>query len=222
VKFVTSDSGEVLLHYQYSGYGVEAVFGGYPDTMSFAGGTEVGGLVLLGARVYDPETARFISPDPIHHVVNQYAYTLGNPITLWDPGGLQAQPMGGSTVTTRLIQAMATVALGLGLVFTGAAMAVSSLTFGLIGGGLLAIYVGLSVFGPSIEDCGCSVSIGPVPPDGGLEPAAELASSTAIATACSPSSIQATSAPAMPLHLALGLQLLAATMLLRRRRHERS
>ncbi len=92
VKLVTDDAGLPVLHYAYSGFGVEARLGDDPDTMQFAGGHAVGGFVLLGARLYDPEVGRFISPDPIPHAINTYAYTLGNPAHFWDPDGLTSVP----------------------------------------------------------------------------------------------------------------------------------
>ena len=49
----------------------------------------MGPFVLLGARVYHPRTARFLSPDPIPDWVNPYAYAQGNPVGFWDPGGLR-------------------------------------------------------------------------------------------------------------------------------------
>ncbi len=90
VKLVTDATGEVVQHYEYSAYAVEAVYGDDTDTRSFARGCAVGDLVLIGHRLYDPAAARFLAPDPIYQLVNQYAYTLGNPVQFWDPSGMQA------------------------------------------------------------------------------------------------------------------------------------
>ena len=46
------------------------------------------GLVYLRNRMYDPETGRFISEDPIRDGLNWYAYCEGNPVNRWDPWGL--------------------------------------------------------------------------------------------------------------------------------------
>ena len=46
---------------------------------------------LLGARLYDPHAGRFLAPDPIFQLVNQYAYAGGNPVWYWDPDGRSAQ-----------------------------------------------------------------------------------------------------------------------------------
>ncbi|NTX65880.1 VCBS repeat-containing protein [Myxococcus sp. CA051A] len=66
------------------------------------------GLVNMGGRIYDPETARFLTPDPFVQFphdgqsYNRYAYTLNNPLRWTDPTGFQAQgddlPDGGETI----------------------------------------------------------------------------------------------------------------------------
>jgi len=94
VEFTTDDSGQVRAHYRYSGYGVVAVDGnpGTPEEdASFAQGHQFAGLTLLGARLYDSDAARFLSPDPIYQMLNQYAYVLGDPVNFWDPGGMISQ-----------------------------------------------------------------------------------------------------------------------------------
>lgn len=49
---------------------------------------------MLGARIYDPIAGRFLSKDPIPQAINQYSYTLGNPVRFWDPTGLEGVPAG--------------------------------------------------------------------------------------------------------------------------------
>jgi hypothetical protein len=46
---------------------------------------------------------RFLSPDPILQVVNQYAYALGNPVLFQDPDGRQVE------ISPRLEFALATI-----------------------------------------------------------------------------------------------------------------
>ena len=49
------------------------------------------GLVSLGAREYDPQTARFLSPDPILETgsrLNVYGYAKGDPVNAYDRNGL--------------------------------------------------------------------------------------------------------------------------------------
>lgn len=86
-KLLINDLAEVTAHHHYSGYGQVAVDGSDESAMGFAGGTHVEELVLIGRRVYDPAARRFLSRDPIFQTINQYGYTLGNPVRFWDPGG---------------------------------------------------------------------------------------------------------------------------------------
>jgi RHS repeat-associated protein len=48
------------------------------------------GLVHLGAREYDPQTGRFITPDPtgFRGGLNLYGYVMNDPVNLIDPSGL--------------------------------------------------------------------------------------------------------------------------------------
>lgn len=92
VQLVSDHDGVAVLHRSYSPFAVAETFGDHPDGRSFAGGSEIAGILMLGARLYDPDSGRFLSPDPVEQVVNQFAYTLGNPVFLWDPSGESAQP----------------------------------------------------------------------------------------------------------------------------------
>jgi RHS repeat-associated protein len=87
VSFTSDETGAVTSHYHYRAYALAAVHGSAADPLRFAGGAEIGDLMLLGARVYDPAVGRFLSPDPVFQLLNQYAYTLGNPVWYWDPDG---------------------------------------------------------------------------------------------------------------------------------------
>jgi len=130
VSFVSDESGAVVSHYRYAPYGVDAVFGIDEGGVSFVGRPEIGDLMLLGARVYDPAVARFLSPDPVFQVVNQYAYTLGNPVWFTDPDGTDSGP-GGVEVGAEFIKAaVATVFLFATGATAGPAVAVAlAITF---------------------------------------------------------------------------------------------
>ncbi len=58
-------------------------------------------LIHMNGRVYDPETGRFMSPDPFvkdpynTQGFNRYAYVLGNPLKYVDPSGFYEQSEGG-------------------------------------------------------------------------------------------------------------------------------
>lgn len=56
---------------------------------SFGYQEDANGLKLLGHRYYDPDTGRFLSPDPIGSGRNWYSYVRNNPISAADPAGLQ-------------------------------------------------------------------------------------------------------------------------------------
>lgn len=86
-KLMIDDAGEVTALHHYAGYERVAVDGNDESGSGFAGGTHVDELVLMGTRVYDPVTRRFLSQDPVFQTINQYSYTLGNPVRFWDPGG---------------------------------------------------------------------------------------------------------------------------------------
>jgi len=106
VKLTLDDSGTVSSHQRYASYDRIGVDGETPDSKGFASGHHAGDLVVLGARLYDPAVARFISEDPIPRVVNHYGYTLGNPVRFWDPTGEQAVATGYSQTeahTTRIV-----------------------------------------------------------------------------------------------------------------------
>ncbi len=56
------------------------------------------GLVYTWARLYDPGIGRWLSPDPTvpnaynGQSFNRYSYVLNNPLSLWDPLGLDEDP----------------------------------------------------------------------------------------------------------------------------------
>jgi RHS repeat-associated protein len=93
-KHVTNAAGRVVRHNLYSAYGQAGVLGAQADDVGFARGTPIATpnvqYVLLGERLYSPMLARFLAPDPVWNPINQYSYTLGNPVDFWDPSGLHA------------------------------------------------------------------------------------------------------------------------------------
>ncbi|MCP5056085.1 MAG: RHS repeat-associated core domain-containing protein [bacterium] len=89
VKFTSDEQGATLAHYHYSPYGVERVYGATSDPVRFVGRAEIGELMILGFRIYDPAIGRFLSPDPIFQLINQYTYTFGNPVWFSDPDGTE-------------------------------------------------------------------------------------------------------------------------------------
>ncbi|MGH7843944.1 MAG: RHS repeat domain-containing protein, partial [Candidatus Binatia bacterium] len=57
------------------------------------------GLYYYGGRYYDPELARFVSPDPFvpqpsdPQSLNRYSYVLNNPVNLVDPDAISSGPL---------------------------------------------------------------------------------------------------------------------------------
>jgi len=49
------------------------------------------GLMNYKARMYDPKTQRFLSPDPLNQYPSPYAYVGNNPISLVDPSGMGSE-----------------------------------------------------------------------------------------------------------------------------------
>ena len=94
-------SGSILESYRYSAFGEEKIFDengtlvvsspfGNPWRFSSKRLDEETGFVYFGRRYYDPETSRWISPDPLGFDggPNLYAYVLNSPLTHIDLYGL--------------------------------------------------------------------------------------------------------------------------------------
>ena len=92
VSFVTDDDGTLLSQVRYGPFGVDAAWGQTEVGVAFERRPGFGPFVLLGARVLDPAIGRFLSPDPILQVHNQYAYALGNPLWFQDRDGREMEP----------------------------------------------------------------------------------------------------------------------------------
>ncbi|MDR6492494.1 RHS repeat-associated protein [Paraburkholderia terricola] len=78
--------------YSYEPYGATSQVGvADPNTQQYTGRENDGtGLYYYRNRYYSPNTARFISEDPIGWAsgqTNAYAYVNGNPVSLYDPYG---------------------------------------------------------------------------------------------------------------------------------------
>jgi RHS repeat-associated protein len=95
VVAATNDSGQVLWRKDYAPYGEQ--IDTTPDTerQAYTGKLhdDVTGLTYFGARHYDPEMGRFLSPDPVAFVddnamsFNRYLYVNNNPYKYVDPDG---------------------------------------------------------------------------------------------------------------------------------------
>jgi RHS repeat-associated protein len=204
VSFASDESGSLLDHYHYGPFGVFAEHRG-PGASSAAGNRSfvdraaLGGLMLLGERVYDPQIGRFLSPDPVRNAVNLYAYGLGNPVFFTDRDGRDALD------TALAIGATVTQVTGVGSAIAsgGLQAALLGVSFG-FGGLLLAFAIAIAITNRDSGDAGGGIVIAPTP---------GFASAS-----CSPRSLRSSPELSSWLYLLLPLQFTLAIQLLRRRR----
>ncbi|MFI6882733.1 RHS repeat-associated core domain-containing protein [Streptosporangium canum] len=61
----------------------------------------IGGLILMGARLYNPQTGRFLQTDPIPSgSANAYDYCSADPINKLDLDGTSEKPIWSDTTTS--------------------------------------------------------------------------------------------------------------------------
>ena len=90
-----ADNGEVSASFEYDAFGMPQQVDGADLSTAFTG---IGGeqfdanarLYYLRARYYDPDSGRFLSPDPAEAEANEYAYATNDPANLSDPSGLES------------------------------------------------------------------------------------------------------------------------------------
>jgi RHS repeat-associated protein len=102
---ITNDTGQLIEVLHYDAFGDEShMYSQLPDDRGFTGERvdDETGLVLMGARYYDPAIGRFLSPDSVvadtrrPQTLNRYAYASNDPISRIDPSGhvdLAADPI---------------------------------------------------------------------------------------------------------------------------------
>jgi RHS repeat-associated protein len=94
-RSVNGEGGVVIARYEFDPFGrIAATQGGLADHQGFTGHAQLveSRLVLSPTRIYDPELARWMSPDPMGpgDGPNPYTYTENSPITQVDPDGRQS------------------------------------------------------------------------------------------------------------------------------------
>ena len=94
-RSLADETGTIVDTYAYTAYGCPIGSAG-PDPNPFRYDGSSGyytdsstGLILCGARWYDPSSTRWLSRDPIGYNggLNLYAYCAGNPVSERDPSG---------------------------------------------------------------------------------------------------------------------------------------
>jgi|GEM_PF-1993763 len=98
---VTNPSGSMPFSlFTYSSYGLRSTYdqlAGAPDTGGYKGYDSGPFGFRTGARQYDPEAGRFLSPDPFKGYMddpasqNPYMYCHGNPVNFSDPSGYESK-----------------------------------------------------------------------------------------------------------------------------------
>lgn len=95
-RLLTDSKGQPERTYRYDAFGkLLEDSGGPANSRTFSGhvGDSESGLIYMGARYYDPELCRFVSPDTVvpdatdPQALNRYAYALNNPVSNLDPTG---------------------------------------------------------------------------------------------------------------------------------------
>lgn len=112
IRVWTDESGAIRTTQNYSGYGEELSPGNSWGSNAYLGERKdsATGLVDLRARIYNPETGRFLSRDPLPGdprytpSMNTYLYAHGNPTTLTDPSGMMTLSELQTTLQVKMTQ----------------------------------------------------------------------------------------------------------------------
>lgn len=93
IREMTDSSGNIVAQYAYDPYGRQTLIAGTGPQSDFGyNGTYVhqrSGLLMMGARFYNPTIGRFLNRDPIEESggVNLFEYAGNDPINRFDPTG---------------------------------------------------------------------------------------------------------------------------------------
>jgi RHS repeat-associated protein len=101
IREMTDSNGNIVSQYEYDPYGKQTKIGGTGLNADFGyAGIYVhqpSGLLMMGARVYNAATGRFLNRDPAEEAggTDLYAYVQNNPINRTDPLGTGFTELGG-------------------------------------------------------------------------------------------------------------------------------
>jgi RHS repeat-associated protein len=123
VGLLTNASGQAIATYTYDAFGrLLTSTGTAVNPHRFAGETLDGNLALydLRARLYDPESGRFTTPDPLEGMdsdpatQNPYLYVRNNPVNSTDPSGKSENfSLASVVMTSALIVTVASIGNGI-------------------------------------------------------------------------------------------------------------
>jgi RHS repeat-associated protein len=95
VTGLSSQAGNRVAQYEYTAFGEKRESGVIADAYRFSSKEweQDSGLVYFGARYYDPQAGRWLTPDPAGMAdgPNVYLYVNNNPVNLVDPWGLMGE-----------------------------------------------------------------------------------------------------------------------------------
>jgi len=179
VANLTSSTGAAASSYNYDAFGNLLTAPASSDTNRYLFSTKEfdsrSGLYYFGARYYDPEIGRWLTPDPLGFIngSNMYLYCGNNPINLVDPLGLFD-----GYLFTKSLAGLAGSALQAGV---GAAIAGTGA--GAVPGSILAVY-GAYGIGANVGNIVNSFTNTPAGPTGPVQAVSEsLGASTTVQTA---------------------------------------
>lgn len=102
VKAASDENGNLLWRQVYQPYGHGLVKTDQTLAFNQQELDSDSGLIAMGARYYDPEIGRFLTPDPVSvfesvqsnpKMLNRYAYANNNPLSYYDPDGRTPDPL---------------------------------------------------------------------------------------------------------------------------------
>jgi YD repeat-containing protein len=223
VSFVSDDLGEVVAHHRYAPYALDASFGSLVDGPTFVGRRAVGPVTLLPFRVYDAAVGRFFSPDPVFQLVNQFTYTLGNPVWYFDPDGADGAATAAAVGEGAVFGATVAGVIASGGTLTVAGAVAAGIALGL-GGLLLAIAIANAIASSQSHN-GAALSPGPDSGGGdlgamGLDTGGGVTVNTGeVKGGCAPTILARTPRLVGLLWILLPLHLILGLVILRRRQH---
>jgi RHS repeat-associated protein len=113
VVAVTNEAGSLIQQTRYDAWGLPTVVIAGSDRRGYTGHEHLHsvGLINMNGRLYDPELARFLSPDPYiqdpgnFQNYNSYSYVVNSPWVFTDPSG--ELTVFGVKITARMVLAVA-------------------------------------------------------------------------------------------------------------------